>query len=78
MYVNSLEVDVDTRCTIQQYLRLIQKRASGKQMITSLASQTAICGGYKPFSMKEKIAVIVVAKFKLAKLNTHIYYNFIV
>ena len=30
MYVNSLEVDVDTRCTIQQYLKLIQKRASGQ------------------------------------------------
>lgn len=35
MYVDSLEVDVDTRCTIQQYLSLISKRASGELMTTA-------------------------------------------
>ena len=29
MYVNSIDIDVDTRCTILQYLRFISKRASG-------------------------------------------------
>ena len=31
MYVNSIDIDVDTRCTILQYLRLISKRASGER-----------------------------------------------
>ena len=30
MYVNSIDIDVDTRCTVMQYLRLISRRASGK------------------------------------------------
>ena len=30
MYVNSIEMDVDTRCAVMQYLRLISKRASGE------------------------------------------------
>lgn len=30
-----MEVDADTHCTIQQYLKLIQKRASGKLMTTA-------------------------------------------
>ncbi|CAI8000011.1 Glutamate--cysteine ligase catalytic subunit, partial [Geodia barretti] len=32
MYVNSIEMDVDTRCSVMQYLRLISKRASGELM----------------------------------------------
>lgn len=28
-YLESMEVDVDTRCSILNYLRLIKKRASG-------------------------------------------------
>lgn len=35
MYINSIDVDVDTRCTILQYLRLISKRASGELMTTA-------------------------------------------
>lgn len=31
-YLSSVEVDADTHCTIHQYLRLIQKRASGDLM----------------------------------------------
>jgi glutamate--cysteine ligase catalytic subunit len=30
--LSSVEVDADTHCTIHQYLRLIQKRASGELM----------------------------------------------
>lgn len=29
-YLDSMEVDTDTHCTIQQYLRFIQRRASGE------------------------------------------------
>jgi glutamate--cysteine ligase catalytic subunit len=36
MYVNSIDIDVDTRCTIMQYLRLISKRASGELMSTAM------------------------------------------
>ena len=28
-YLSNIEVDADTRCTIQQYLSLISKRADG-------------------------------------------------
>ena len=31
MYINSIDMDVETRCTILQYLRVISKRASGKK-----------------------------------------------
>lgn len=34
-YLGSMDVDADTHCTIQQYLRLIQKRASGELMTTA-------------------------------------------
>jgi len=30
MYINSIDVDVDTQCTILQYLQFISKRASGE------------------------------------------------
>lgn len=29
-YLSSMDVDADTHCTIQQYLKFIQRRASGK------------------------------------------------
>ncbi|XP_035659867.1 glutamate--cysteine ligase catalytic subunit-like [Branchiostoma floridae] len=34
-YLETVEIDVDTRCSVQQYLRLIQKRASGELMTTA-------------------------------------------
>ncbi|KAH9508373.1 hypothetical protein Btru_050936 [Bulinus truncatus] len=34
LYMDSIEIDVDTRCTITQYLKLISMRASGK-LVTS-------------------------------------------
>ncbi len=33
MYVNSVEMDVDTRCTVLNYLRFISKKASGTQQV---------------------------------------------
>lgn len=34
-YLASMDVDTDTHCTIQQYLRLIQRRASGELLTTA-------------------------------------------
>lgn len=34
-YLSSMDVDADTHCTIQQYLRLIQRRASGVLLTTA-------------------------------------------
>lgn len=34
-YLSGMEVDVDTHCTISQYLKLIQRRASGELMTTA-------------------------------------------
>lgn len=34
-YLSSMDVDADTHCTIQQYLRLIQRRAAGHLLTTA-------------------------------------------
>lgn len=34
-YLGSMDVDADTHCTIQQYLKLIQQRASGDLLTTA-------------------------------------------
>jgi glutamate--cysteine ligase catalytic subunit len=34
-YLSNLDVDVDTQCTIKQYLNLIESRANGKLMTTA-------------------------------------------
>ena len=34
-YLDNIECDVETRCTVQQYLRLISKRASGELKTTA-------------------------------------------
>lgn len=34
-YLNGMDVDADTHCTIQQYLKFIQKRASGDIFTTA-------------------------------------------
>lgn len=34
-YLSSMDVDADTHCTVQQYLKLIQKRASGDLLTTA-------------------------------------------
>lgn len=34
-YLSSMDVDADTHCTIQQYLRLIQRRAAGDLLTTA-------------------------------------------
>ncbi|KAL3206995.1 hypothetical protein MRX96_052738 [Rhipicephalus microplus] len=35
MFISSMDVDVDTQCTVQHYLNLIQKRASGELLTTA-------------------------------------------
>ena len=39
-YLENMEVDVDTRCTILNYLKLIKKRASGTHARTHSLSRT--------------------------------------
>lgn len=34
-YLQSMEVDTDTHCTIEQYLRFIERRASGELVTTA-------------------------------------------
>lgn len=34
-YLSGMDVDADTHCTIQQYLKFIQQRASGEVMTTA-------------------------------------------
>jgi len=34
-YLSGMDVDADTHCTIQQYLKLIQRRASGDLQTTA-------------------------------------------
>jgi len=34
-YLQSMEVDTDTHCTIEQYLRFIEKRAAGELITTA-------------------------------------------
>ncbi|KAG8240085.1 hypothetical protein J437_LFUL019657, partial [Ladona fulva] len=34
-YLSGMDVDADTHCTVQQYLKLIQRRASGDLMTTA-------------------------------------------
>ncbi|XP_034939693.1 glutamate--cysteine ligase catalytic subunit [Chelonus insularis] len=34
-YLNNMNIDADTHCTVQRYLKLIQKRAAGKLMTTA-------------------------------------------
>lgn len=34
-YLASMDVDADTHCTVQAYMKLIQKRASGELLTTA-------------------------------------------
>lgn len=34
-YLANMDVDADTHCTIQRYIKLIQKRASGELLTTA-------------------------------------------
>ncbi|XP_055644296.1 glutamate--cysteine ligase [Toxorhynchites rutilus septentrionalis] len=43
-YLGSMDVDADTHCTIQQYLKLIQKRASGELLTTASWIRKEITG----------------------------------
>ncbi len=43
-YLENMEVDVDTRCTILNYLKLIKKRASGMWPVFVIYSESTISG----------------------------------
>lgn len=43
-YLENMEVDVDTRCTILNYLKLIKKRASGKHTVRDETTSHAAGG----------------------------------
>lgn len=43
-YLASMDVDTDTHCTIQQYLRLIQRRASGALITTATWIRKEVLG----------------------------------
>lgn len=67
-YLNSMDVDADTHCTIQQYLRLIQKRASGELMTTAswIRKEILTHPEYKQDSIiTEKINYDLLTKAKL-------------
>lgn len=66
-YLGSMDVDADTHCTIQQYLRLIQKRASGELMTTASWMRKEITGHeeYKQDSVvSERICYDLLKKAK--------------
>lgn len=66
-YLGSMDVDADTHCTIQQYLRLIQKRASGELMTTASWIRKEVVGHeeYKQDSVvSEKICYDLLKKAK--------------
>ena len=47
-YLSGMEVDADTHCSIQQYLKLIQRRASG-QLFTLAAWMRAFVRNHKDY-----------------------------
>lgn len=66
-YLGSMDVDADTHCTIQQYLRLIQKRASGELMTTASWIRKEVTGHeeYKQDSVvSERICYDLLKKAK--------------
>lgn len=66
-YLGSMDVDADTHCTIQQYLRLIQKRASGELLTTASWIRKEITGHeqYKQDSVvSERICYDLLKKAK--------------
>lgn len=67
-YLDAMDVDADTHCTIQQYLRLIQKRASGELLTTAtwIRKEILTHPDYKHDSVvSEKINYDLLVKAKL-------------
>ncbi|XP_076456980.1 glutamate--cysteine ligase catalytic subunit-like [Babylonia areolata] len=65
-YLNNIECDVETRCTVQQYLHLISKRASGELKTTArwIRDLVAAHPEYKQDSMiSEGITYDLLMKF---------------
>lgn len=67
MYVNSIDMDVDTRCTVLQYLRFISKRASGTKLKKDFLNS---------HSIKLNFMVAIVLKFDLKKTHNIIISTF--
>uniref|UniRef100_A0A914V6Y5 Glutamate--cysteine ligase n=1 Tax=Plectus sambesii TaxID=2011161 RepID=A0A914V6Y5_9BILA len=68
-YLDSADVDVDTRCTVSQYLKFIQKRASGE--IQTLAHWTREFVAAHPDYKKDSVVSDSIA-FDLLKLMDQI------
>lgn len=58
-YLENMEVDVDTRCTILNYLKLIKKRASGKLLVKD----------ENEYSQEPKAASALSVTFRFADLK---------
>ena len=48
-YINSIDIDMDTRCTIMQYLKFISMRASGKEEKVREEPSSAVTSPSLPF-----------------------------
>uniref|UniRef100_A0A1B0AX38 Glutamate--cysteine ligase n=1 Tax=Glossina palpalis gambiensis TaxID=67801 RepID=A0A1B0AX38_9MUSC len=74
-YLQSMEVDTDTHCTIEQYLRFIQKRASGDLFTTAtwLREQVLNHSDYKKDSLVSDLISYDILKkieqIQLGKVN---------
>ena len=59
-YLDSVDIDIDTRCTISQYLKLIQDRASGIYLPFTLFYLWG--GGFSPPWMFSRILLFFYAE----------------
>lgn len=67
-FLASMEIDAETHCTIQQYLKLIQKRSSGQLLTTAswIRKEVLTHPDYKKDSVvSEKINFDLLKKAKL-------------
>ncbi|KAL5013742.1 hypothetical protein ScPMuIL_008012 [Solemya velum] len=78
-YMNSMEIDVDTRCTMLQYLELISGRASGEFITTATWMRRFVMNhtDYKNDSVvSEKISYDLLTKCKQISLGEACYEMF--
>ena len=57
-----MDVDADTHCTVQAYMKLIQKRASGELLTTAawLRKEVVSHSEYKYVSFKKKNIALII------------------
>lgn len=74
-----MEVDVDTRCTILNYLKLIKKRASGKlvksKFSEKLKSLSYVAPSVEHFCWSEPGELMTMAKWMREFVATHPQYK---